>query len=121
MAQSITAMKVEAVKDLIFLLERIENKSALIDGLYIGNRFRTLLGGEVTEAGVSLTEDRLIYPDYFEPDDIGVVISETLTVEKLIWMLGHVDRDTFISRIRLKASSNMIFLGVGTDGLVIHD
>lgn len=121
MEQNITRVAVLTVKDLISLLESVENKKALVNDLFIDYRTATGLKGVVNEEGLSLQSYRPVYTETDWTDEIGCVISESLTVEKLIWVLQHPDEDLFISFVRLKGSSNMIYMGVGLAGLVIHD
>lgn len=121
MEQEISGVTVNTVKELISLLETIENKKALVNDLFIDHRTNTRVSGLVNDEGLSLRAYHAIYSEYTEFEDIGCVISETLTVEKLIWVLQHPDENMFISFIRLKGSSNMIYMGVAHNGLIIHD
>ena len=118
--EQIPPVLINTVNDLINVLEKVINKETIVDSLRIDPRCPQLTMFNLSTGELVTEQVPVIYEEY-EIIDIDFVLSETLTVGKLIWILQQVPKETFIYSIRLKAASNGIYVAIDTNGLVICD
>lgn len=111
---------IETVGDLRALLSKVQSKDIYIDDLRINNedRYRTILD---FSSGELSCKNEVVRHVPYSPEDQDGVMSEDLTVGKLLDLLKPFSDDVLVKSVRLKGASNIVYISVHLEGLVICD
>lgn len=112
--------EIKTVKHLTNILEGLECSGRLVGTLRIENchSLGCVIGSDEEGDLVIVSQYQQYTPKVY--DDI-IVIGSDATVGQLIELLAQVPGHTRIKNIRIKGSSNMIYMEVTKEGLIAHD